>query len=201
MLSPVRPVFLALLALALPAWQEAPGAALAPGSVMIYVANGRDTLRWPVDSVHRDVEQGGRSGAVRVFFGARPDAPAPFARTVWSDGQVLHEWEAREGRWVAQRPLVPGGRLASVRANGDTVRYDLGARRSVAVGGLRFSALETTVTTVGPTGAVKRRLVELYAPALLTALEGEFARPDPGVAGSWLVDQRFRLVELASRAP
>ncbi|MGQ0646507.1 MAG: hypothetical protein ACT4P7_02990 [Gemmatimonadaceae bacterium] len=196
----VRPLGVCLLCTAaLGAQQPAPGSALSAGAVMVYLANGTDRMEWPVDSVQHAVEQGGKAGAVRVFYGPRADAPAAFSRTVWSDGTVLHEWDVRDRKWVAQRPVVPNGRVIATRLNGDTIVYQTATARQSTAGGVLVEVLETTVTTYDVNGGVKRKLTELYAPALLTAVQGEFARPDPSRAGAWIVEQRFQLTEYRTR--
>jgi hypothetical protein len=173
---------------------RAPGAALARGSRLLYLAGtSPDTMVWPIDSVIHASTLQGKTGVVRVFFAARPGLPTATERSVWFDGRLLHEWDARGSRWVAQRPIVPNDSLSIPRPNAETVLYETGPVSEERLSGVALDVVATTVTTRGADGRVRRRLVEGYAPALLTAVRGEFARPDPATPGSWIVDQRFHL--------
>lgn len=190
------PALLAGLACVLAATSQGirlPGAALAAGTRLLYVAGtSTDTMAWPIDSILRATMQG-KTGVVRVFFAPRAGLPTATERSVWFDGRLLHEWDDRGSQWVAQRPIVPNDSLSIPRPNGDTVLYETGALSEERISGVSLGIVATTVTTRGADGRVRRRLVEGYAPGLLTAVRGEFARPDSAMPGSWIVEQRFHL--------
>jgi hypothetical protein len=171
--------------------------ALARGTKLLYVAPpAADTMVWPVDSVHR-TEFERRTGAVRVFFGPRGTNTPASERIVWADERLQYEWNAATATWVAQRPIAPNDSLRFSRPNGDIIVYRTGARTVEHVGGVPLTVVETTVTTFGADGRERRRLVEGYSPEIISAVRGEFSRPDPATAGARITDQRFHLAGLA----
>lgn len=168
---------------------------LAPGTELVYAANGVVSPAWRVDSVAYDLTIEGRAGCVRVRFA--PGGPRPEAdeRLTCTGGDTLFAWDGASRSWRVSRPIAPG-RTLDVQGRGRTSRYEAGSMAEERISGRLLQVLETTVTTFDSSGTPLRRLRERYAPVLGTATWGTFETPDPAAPGGWRVTTEFELKEI-----
>lgn len=181
-------MMMACLLLCLPLAQDTPiGSALASGTALVYESGGVAQTPWMYESVEL-VERDGFERCVRV--GRREQ---PVRETCVRDGVLFEPGEA--GQYRAVRPIGPGMRLELKTASGQIVLFETGSPASRGIGrepGIAY--VPTTITTRATDGTVVRRLREQYAPALLTALMGEFEEPDG--SGGWRTVRTFTLAEI-----
>ena len=98
---------------------------------------------------------------------------------------------------IRRQPAVaPSEVRLCVEAGSGSVRYETGAESQTTVGSLNVQVVDTVVTTLDASGAPVRRLRELYAVSLTTALGGTFEVPDPAAPGGWRTQQVFELKEV-----
>lgn len=178
--------------------QEPLGRALRPGVRLVYGSGGQEQPPWTIDSVHRDVALGGRTGCARVFLRMRPDQASAPPRTMCRGGDTLYSWNATANEWRADRPLGAGMQLAVRQASGSTLEYVTSERGDTTISGRSWPFVRTTVITRDPQGRAIRRLRERYAISLATALGGTFEVPDSTASGGWRESQRFDLVRIDS---
>jgi hypothetical protein len=195
-------VLLATVAAGGPAGQRAPvdvpGSALESGMTLTYGSGGREQPPWTVDSVHRGLSLGGRSGCTRIFLRTRPDQPSTPPRVACRGGDTLFAWSATASEWRAERPLGSGMMLRVTQPSGATLEYTTSQLGDTTISGHRFAFVHTAVVTSDAQGRVVRRLRERYAVALATALGGVFEVPDSATTGAWRESQRFDLIRVAA---
>ena len=163
------------------------GSGLRGGLALVYESGGVAQAPWIYDSV-QVVERQGFERCVRVERRGQP------ARETCIRNDVLFE-RTDEGQSRATRPIGPDMRLEVTSAAGLATLYETGTPASRSVGSTPdVMFLPTTITTRDKSGAVVRRLREEYAPALLTALRGEFEEPDG--SGGWRQVRTFSLSEI-----
>lgn len=163
------------------------GSGLSDGLALVYQSGGVAQAPWVYDSV-RVVEREGFERCVRV---ARRDQPV--RETCIRDNTLFERTDAGQSR--ATRPIGPGMRLEVVTAPGQVMLYETGSLTSRRVADtVDVLVLPTTITTRDKDGVPVRRLREEYAPALLTALRGEFEEPDGN--GGWRKIREFSLSEI-----
>jgi len=163
------------------------GSGLSDGLALVYQSAGVAQAPWVYDSV-RVVEREGFERCLRI---ARRNQPV--RETCVRDNTLFERTDT--GQYRAARPIGPGMRLEVITASGQVMVYETGssASRSIA-GAVDVWFLPTTITTRGKDGVPVRRLREEYAPALLTALRGEFEEPDG--EGGWRKVREFSLSEI-----
>jgi len=164
---------------------------------LTYGSGGRDQPPWTVDSVHRALSLGGRSGCTRIFLRMRPDQPSAPPRVACRGGDTLFTWSVTASEWRAERPLGGGMTLRVPQPSGAMLDYATGQLGDTTISGHRFAFVHTTVVTSDAQGRVVRRLRERYAVALATALGGVFEVPDSATTGAWRESQRFDLIRVA----
>ena len=174
-----------------------PGSLLKPGAMLTYGSGDREQPPWTIDSVHRDISLGGRSGCTRIYLRMRPDQAVPTARLACRGGDTLFAWNATTNAWRAERPLGAGMTLRVPQQSGATLDYTTAQLGDTTIAGHRVGFVHTTIITNDAQGRPIRRLRERYALALATALGGVFEVPDSAQAGAWRHSQRFDLVRLA----
>ena len=174
-----------------------PGSMLKAGVTLTYGSGGREQPPWMIDSVHRDVALGGRTGCTRIFLRMRPDQPSPTARIACRGGDTLFAWNATTNAWRAERPLGAGMTLRVPQPSGASLDYATATVGDTTVSGHRIGFVHTTIITHDPQGRPIRRLTERYAVSLATALGGLFEVPDSVATGSWKESQKFDLVRIS----
>ena len=178
-----------------------PGSALQAGATLTYGSGDREQPPWTVDSVHRDVALGGRTGCARIYLRMRPDQTAATPRVACRGGDTLFAWSAATSAWRVERPLGAGMTLRVPQQSGATLDYTTAQVGDTTISGHRIGYVHTTIITYDPQGRLVRRLRERYAIALATALGGVFEAPDSSTAGAWRESQRFDLLRLSIKAP
>lgn len=174
-----------------------PGSLLAAGATLTYGSGGQEQAPWTIDSVHRDVSLGGRSGCTRIVLRTRPGQPAPSVRTACRGGDTLFAWNAATNAWRAERPLGAGMSLRVPQPSGAALEYTTAAVGDTTISGHRIAFVHTTILTTDPQGRPVRRLTERYAVSLATALGGLFEVPDSAAASGWKESQRFDLLRIS----
>jgi hypothetical protein len=176
-----------------------PGSALKAGATLTYGSGGREQPAWTIDSVHRDVALGGRTGCTRIHLRTRPDQPQPTVRVACRGGDTLFAWSAANNVWRAERPLGAGMSLRVPQPTGSSLDYSTGQMGDTTISGQRVAFVHTTIITNDAQGRPVRRLTERYAVSLATALGGVFEIPDSTGegAGAWKENQRFELVRIS----
>ena len=174
-----------------------PGSALKPGATLTYGSGGREQPAWTIDSVHRDVALGGRTGCTRIHLRIRPDQPQPTVRVACRGGDTLFAWNSATNAWRADRPLGAGMSLRVPQPTGSSLDYSTGQLGDTTISGHRVAFVHTTIITNDAQGRPVRRLTERYAVSLATALGGLFEIPDSTNAGAWKENQRFELVRIS----
>ena len=174
-----------------------PGSALKAGATLTYGSGGREQPAWTIDSVHRDVALGGRTGCTRIHLRMRPDQPQPTVRVSCRGGDTLFAWNSAANVWRAERPLGAGMSLRVPQPTGSSLEYSTGQLGDTTISGHRVAFVHTTIVTNDAQGRPVRRLTERYAVSLATALGGLFEIPDSTTAGAWKENQRFELVRIS----
>ena len=169
---------------------------LTPGTQLFYVSDGREQPPWIVDSVQ--IGQPLKPGAECASLSLRrkPDDPKPERSRLCLASDTLYRWEKATGAWVISRPVGPDMAVTLVKTNGDSVRFETGARGEDMVSGNAIGVVSTTATTVDATGRPRLRVRERYAVSLATAISGTFEAPDPAARGLWILKHTFALKEL-----
>jgi hypothetical protein len=193
---PLRTVSLVSLIVALAAGDPRLASDLRLGMRLVYASEGRDRPAWVVELVETGapLKEGADCARVKIRRQAG-EAAVPEERLCIENG-MLYAWNAREGSWLAQRPVGPHMELTIPRANGDSVRYVTGDMEEHVIGQHRFRVVGTVMTTTDAAGKPKRRLTERYAVGLGTAIGGRFELPDPEMPGAWRTEQIFELREI-----
>jgi len=165
---------------------------------LVYSSNGSEEAWWYVDSVRTNAAL--RPGSICSVIHQRrqPDQAQPEEFRLCLANDTLFSWHPRQSEWRPQRPVGPAMVLNFTRATGSRVRYETGKRSQERIQGLAdpVPVIHTIVTTMDSTGRPMRRLRELYAIGLLTAIGGEFEVPDSTEADGWRNEQTFRLQEI-----
>jgi hypothetical protein len=175
-----------------------PGSQLRPAMELVYHAEGGRQPAWVVDSIHADGKGPSGADCVAVWMRRGTAAEAPADRYCVA-GDTLYRWNERGARWEISRPVGPAMRWQTVRANGDSVRYETDGKGQELISGVSVDIIQTTVTTIDAAGRPKARLRERYALSLLTATGGVFEAPDSTRPGEWVRQRSFELHEI--RAP
>ena len=176
---------------------QAPGGALKAGATLTYGSGDREQPPWTIDSVHRDVALGGRTGCARIFLRMRPDQTNAPPRVACRGGDTLFSWNVASSVWRAERPLGAGMTLRVPQPSGASLDYTTAQLGDTTISGHRVGFVQTTIITNDPTGRPVRRLRERYAISLATALGGIFEVPDSTNAGVWKESQKFDLLRLS----
>jgi hypothetical protein len=171
------------------------GSGLEPGMVLLYTNNGQSQPPWIVEAAAppRFTRPGADCVHVRIQRDAAQPPPDVHACI---DAGVLHQWSVSRNEWVAQRPVAPNRTLTFTQADGGVVRYETSGSNEVMLGGRTFAIVDTTVTTLDPTGKPVRRLREQFSPALTSAVTGTFEVPDSSVPSGWRAEQTFELRQI-----
>ena len=174
---------------------DQPGALLKPGMQLVYSSNGQDQPPWFMDSVRADPSLRAGSSCVILHQRRQPGQTQPEESRLCLAHDTLFSWNTERNEWRPQRPVRPGMVMEVTRANGSTVRYEVGGTGQERVAGLAapVPVVLTTVTTMDSLDRPVRRLQELYAVSLVTATGGEFSIPDSTAADGWKSQQRFKL--------
>lgn len=162
------------------------GSALESGTALVYESDGAAQAPW----IYELVQSADREGFERCVRIERRGQPA--RETCLRDGLLFEPDQS--GQFRAVRPIGPRMTLEVKAASGRTMLFETGARGTRQIGDAALEYVATTMTTRNTDGAIVRRLREEYAPALLTALRGEFEEPDG--AGGWRAVRTFALVEI-----
>jgi hypothetical protein len=164
--------------------QAAPiGSGLSAGTRLVYESGGTAQAPWIYDTV-RVTE---RSGFARCVVVTRRSQP-PRESCVRND-TLFEAGGAAELR--PARPIGPGMSLETRTVSGNVLMFATSNRATRPVGALAVEYVETTIVTHDSTGRLIRRLLEHYAPALLTAIRGVFEEPD--ASGNWTLVREFTL--------
>jgi hypothetical protein len=195
---PLKTLSLALLLAPLALAAGAPRLAsnLRPGMQLVYASEGRDQPPWVVELVEAGAPLKEGADCARVKIRRQANEAAVPEERLCIEHDMLYVWNAKEGSWLAQRPVGPHMELTIPRANGDSVRYVTGDVEEHAIGQHRLRVVGTVVTTTNAAGQPKRRLTEGYAVGLGTAIGGRFEVPDPQTPGAWRTEQLFELREI-----
>jgi hypothetical protein len=167
------------------------GSGLKDGVGLVYESGGTAQAPWIYDSV-RVMSDDPFDRCVMVGRRGQP------ARASCARGDTLFD-RVDDGSYRPARPIGENMEVRVPGRSGMVLTFTTGVMSTRRIQGREVRYLATTIITRDSAGVVTRRLMEQYAPSLLTALSGTFETPEP--AGGWRVASQFALIAVLDSVP
>jgi hypothetical protein len=170
------------------------GTLLKKGTLLHYAMNGKEGPPWHIQSAEVNVPLRGMKGC--SHFVIRMNEKLTENRELCRVGKLQLVWDSVASAWHPARPVTPRDSLTIETPDGGSVRYRTGDLDNVTIGGETIAVVPTEVVIFDASGNPQRRLRELYATSLATAVKGTFSVPDLKLQDGWREELAFELLRI-----